>query len=195
MKNSLRKYYWQTALLSLFLLFYLFAGPSFAAEEAENWRETYDLAMRWLNFVIFAAVIVKFGGKPIKSFVGQQKEEIATEIQMLEKDKQEMESKVDDTLKMSDDSKVQLENLKERILAEGQRRKNQIIEDAKNQSELMIEDAKRKVEHRITAARASFKLELVEAATLAALEKLPKAVTSEDHELRLNQFMSSIGEL
>ncbi len=192
MRTSLRKYHWQTALLSLFLLLHLFAGFSFAAEEAGNWRETYDLAMRWLNFVIFAAVIVKFGGKPLKAFVGQQREEVSTEIQLLEKEKQEMKAKVDQTLKMGEDSQVQFEQLRERILAEGHRRKDKIIEEAKSQSTLMIEEAKRKVEHRISAARASFRQELIDAATQVALKKLPEAVTPEDQAVRLEQVMNTI---
>jgi F-type H+-transporting ATPase subunit b len=193
MKLLQRKHLWKIGLFSLVLILYTFAGFSFASEVASNdWRGTYDLVMRWLNFIILAAVIVKFGAKPIKSFIGQQRTEISTEISLLEKEKKEMEAKVDQTLKMGDDRQIEMKNLKKRILTEGERRKYQIIEDAKLQSSLMIEEAKRKVEQRIYAARKNFRKELIDAATDIALQKLPMAITKEDQEKRLAQFLSTI---
>ena len=192
MKKSLRTNYWRIALLCLFLILYCFVSQSFAAEESESWRETYDLVMRWLNFFIFAAIIVKLGKNPIKAFVGQQREEVSTEIQLLEEEQKELKDKVDQTLKMGEESQEQLEQLKDRILAEGQRRKDKILEDAKSQSVLMIEDAKRKSEYRILMARKKFRQELIDAAAEIALKKLPNTVVKEDQDARLNQFMASI---
>ncbi len=180
-------------LLSLMTILYLFAGSTSASEGDPDWRGTYDLVMRWLNFFILIAVIVKFGAKPIKAFTGQQREEVSIEIKQLEKEKQEMETEINQTLKKSEDSQAQFKHIKERILGEGERRKSQIIEDAEFQSNLMIEDAKRKVEHRLQIARRNFHRELVDAATEIALEKLPQTVTKEDQEKRLAQFLNTIG--
>lgn len=192
MKRSLRTHSWRIACLSICLIVYLFAGQSFAAEEHAAWRETYDLVMRWLNFIIFAAIIVKLGGKPLKAFIGKQREEVSTEIELLEKEKKELQAEVDQTVKLGEDSKGKLEELKERILAEGQRRKTTILEEANSQSVLMIEDAKRKAEFRIAAARKNFRKDLIDTATEIALKKLPEAVSIEDQEKRLNQFMAVI---
>lgn len=188
-----RIYIGKIGLLSLIVILYLFAGVCFGSEGSSDWRKTYDLAMRWLNFLIFAGIFIKFGAKPLKSFTGQQRDEISIEILLLEKKKKELAADINQTLKMGEDSQAQFKNLKERILSEGKRRKKQIIEDAQFQSGLMIEEAKRKVEHRLLSARNNFHKELIDAATDLALEKLPQAVTKEDQEKRLDLFLKTIG--
>ena len=195
MKAAILKeiYPWKIVLLSLIVILHLSTGLSFASEGSSEWRGTYDLVMRWLNFFIFAAVIVKFGAKPLKTFTSQQREEVSTEILLLEKEKREMAAKIDQTLKMGEDSRAQFKRLKERIIAEGERHKSQIIDDAKSQSRLMLEEAKRKVEHRLLTARANFRRELVDAAADTTLQRLPLAVTQEDQEKRLAQFLGAIG--
>lgn len=179
-------------LLNLILLIVMFADPSFASEGAGDWRPTYDLAMRWFNFIIFVAVIAKFGAKPLKELIGQQREEISGGIEKLEKQKEEMEAQVRQTLKMGEESRKQLENLRNRILTEGERHKSEIIEEAKLKSALVIQDAKRKVESRILSAKVKFRKQLIDAATEIALHKLPQTVTFEDQEKRLDQFFSTL---
>lgn len=192
MKRALQTYFRQISLFSLFLILVAFSGVAFAAESTGDWRGTYDLVMRWVNFVIFAAIIVKFGAKPLKSFIGQQREDVSIEIELLQKEKNDMQAKVDHTVKKGEESQEQLKKLKERILSEGERHKKEIIDGAKSESALMIEDAKRKVEYRILVARKNFRKDLIDSATDIALKNLPLLVTKDDQEKRLKLFVGAI---
>jgi F-type H+-transporting ATPase subunit b len=58
----------------------LSGSNALAAENTHNWRSTFDLVMRWINFGIIAFFLVKFGRKPIKDFLANRKEEIDHQI-------------------------------------------------------------------------------------------------------------------
>jgi F-type H+-transporting ATPase subunit b len=163
-----------------------------AAESAGHWRETYDLTMRWINFLILVGVIVKYARVPIKNFLKMRKADVEAEIVQLEKEKSEVVARVSTLVKEGEDSQAQLAELKERLLADGQRRKREIIEEAKAHSLLIIEEAKRKVEYQILKARQQFKEALVDAAADLALKRLPVEVKAADQEMMLGLFLQGI---
>ena len=59
-----------------------------ATETTNDWRSTFDLVMRWVNFVIIAFVLVKFGRKPIKDFFSNRREKIDQQIKKYEQQKE-----------------------------------------------------------------------------------------------------------
>ncbi len=63
-------------LLSVVLLH--FSGTIAMATETATapWRETYDLVLRYINFIILVVIIVKYGKEPIKKFLKLQKDDI-----------------------------------------------------------------------------------------------------------------------
>ena len=67
-----------TALLLGLLMLSL---PESAMAGDPGWRPVYDVAMRWVNFLILVAVIVKYGREPIKEFLKQKKEETMAQIE------------------------------------------------------------------------------------------------------------------
>ena len=58
-----------------------------AAETTNGWRPIFDLVMRWVNFVIIAFVLVKFGRKPIKDFLSNRRQAIDRQIKKYEHQK------------------------------------------------------------------------------------------------------------
>jgi hypothetical protein len=71
----------------LCLGFFVGGLPEAAYAADAPWRPTYDMAMRWVNFIILVAVIVKYGKEPIKDFLKLQKSEVVSEISQLEAEK------------------------------------------------------------------------------------------------------------
>ena len=51
------------------LCIHIFGDDTLAAESGGTWRSTYDLIMRWANFLILAFIIFKFGKKPLINFM------------------------------------------------------------------------------------------------------------------------------
>ena len=160
------------------------------AEEAGGWRETYDLVLKWVNFIILASLIVKFARTPLKDFVKGQREKIAADIRKKEKDKNTATAEVEEIKTALNEGEARFKDLKDRIVEQGRKRKEQIVKEAKEQSRQMLAETQKRVENQILEAKKRLKAELVDAAVERALQQLPKEITSEDNQKFLNRFLS-----
>lgn len=178
-------------LIAVFTVLLLCATDALAAETTNNWRPIFDLVMRWVNFVIIAIVLVKFGRKPIKDFLANRKEEIDYRIKKFEKQKKSAEEKIKETTKMLEDSMGRLEKIKQRIVEDGEKRKQQIIAAAQQESRLLLEGTQRKIENQIVEARNLIRSELIESAIALAEKRLPQEITTIDEQKLFDHFMES----
>lgn len=188
------KIYQKTAsIVPLILLLFLFSGvAAYAGEDsAGDWRPLYDKIMSWVNFVIFVIVLVKLAKEPLMGFLRGRKDELAREISRIEEARENATSEIHKTLKSLEESEARFARMKERIVTQGEQRKNEIIEEAKMQSRLMLEAAKRKTESRIHRAKENFRAELVDAAIEIAYKKLPKEINETDNERLIAQFLQT----
>jgi F-type H+-transporting ATPase subunit b len=170
---------------------HFFGYETYAAEETTNWRPTYDLILRWINFGIIVLIFFKYAKTPLMNFLKSQKEKLAEEIKKLEDKKEDMENNVKEMQKALDDSEVHFADFKERIIQQGDRRKQEIIESAKNHSRIMLEDANRRIDSYILSSKNRFKAELIDAAVELAMERLPKEITDEDNKRFIEQYLAS----
>ena len=145
--------------------------------------------MRWLNFVIIAVVLVKFGRKPIKDFLANRREEIDYKIKKFEQQKQAAEDKIEETTKMLENSMVRLEKIKMRIVEEGEKKKHQIIAAAQQESRLLLKGTQHKIENQIVEARNLIRSELIESAMALAEKRLPEEITAIDEQRLFDHFM------
>jgi len=173
------------------LSLHLLGHEAFAAEKSSNWRPMYDLIMRYINFGIIVFVIIKYGKTPIMNFLRGQKEKLAKEIKRLEDEKEDVASQVKEMVKTIDESEERFEELKERIVDQGEKKKAEIIQAAQAHSELMIVDAKRRIESHFLQAKNDFRAELIDTAVDLALERFPKEMTPEDDEKFTREFLTS----
>ena len=177
--------------MAVVLSLHLLGHEAFAAEESSNWRPIYDLIMRYINFGIIVFVIIKYGKAPIMNFLRGQKEKLAEEIKRLEDEKEDVASQVKEMVKTIDESEERFEELKERIVDQGEKKKAEIIQAAQAHSELMIVDAKRRIESHFLQAKNDFRAELIDTAVDLALERFPKEMTPEDDEKFTREFLTS----
>jgi F-type H+-transporting ATPase subunit b len=174
------------ALLGILLL------STTAAAAEPGWRPIYDKVMLWINFFIFVFLAVKFGKKPLLHFLQGQKDEVADHIHRLQKQKNALEAQINKTHTMIEDSSVRFEQIKSRIMEDGERSKQKIIEDAKAQGKNMIEVEKLKATNQITQAKDQFMAELVDEASALAQKRLPSEINDSDHNNLLGLFLSNI---
>ena len=90
-----------------------------------------------------------------------------------------------------DESQERFAELKERIVHQGEKKKQEIVKEAHNLSEVMIEDAKRKIEYQILQARNTIRAQMLDAAIDLAMERLPREITDEDNEKFIDQYIAS----
>ena len=162
-----------------------------AAETTKNWRSTFDLVMRWLNFVIIAFVLVKFGRKPIKDFFANRRQEIDHQIKKYEQQKEAAEEKIAEAIQMLNNSIARFEKIKKRIVEDGEKKKQQIIEGARQESRILLEGTKQKIENQIREAINLIRSELIDSAIALAEKRLPEEITAVDEQKLLDHFMES----
>jgi F-type H+-transporting ATPase subunit b len=165
------------------------AGTTFAAEEAPQWRGTYDIIMRWLNFLILAGVIVKFSRTPLANFLKHRREETQAEIDLLEEEKGRLKAQVSETIAAGKVSSDRLVQLKERIVTQGKQKRRHLIEDAKRQRNQMLEDTRRKVGGLINAARREVADNLIDTAFDMAVKRLPGEIADTDNVRFIEEYM------
>lgn len=165
----------------------LAATMAFASEGGGGWRDIYDIVMKWVNFFILSFLLYKFLGGPLKNFFSKQKAELARQIEVLEKEKEEKIKSIDAARKEFEGSEDRLAALKEKIIHRGKMQKEALIQTAQEQSRLMLENAQRKVAFRIEQAKANFRVELIDTAIDTAIKHLPSHMTDQDN-LRLLQL-------
>jgi F-type H+-transporting ATPase subunit b len=175
-------------LLSLHVLGY----DAVAAEKGSSWRPTYDLILRWINFGIIVFLAVKYGKTPIMNFLRGQKEKLAQEIKRLEDKKQGITADIEETLKTIDESEVRFAELKERIVRQGEQKKDAIIQTSQTQSKTMIEDAKRRIDTHFIQAKNTFRAEMIDMAIDLAMERFPKEITAEDNEKLTVEYLTLV---
>jgi len=175
------------------IVWLLVGQNALAGEEGGNWRSTYDMVMLWVNFCILAFVIVKFGKGPIMNFLRGQKEDIAREIHEMEEEKGKAAALSAETRKTLEESESRFEDLKAKIVQQGERKKQEIIEDARRHSQIMMEMAKQRVENQILVAKQAVKGELVDMAVQLATRQLPKMITEEDNQRLFDACLTAVG--
>ena len=162
-----------------------------AANNSEDWRPVFDLVMRWLNFGIIVFILIKYARTPIKDFLLSRREEVAREIEMLEGKKEAANKKIQDAARMLDESEVRFAIVKERIIQEGEAKKQKLIEDAKHESKILLESTMKKIDNQLLDAQRAIKSELVDTAISLAMKRLPDEITAEDNNNFTNQFLTS----
>ena len=163
--------------------------PNTAIAADPSWRPYYDVALRWINFIILVAVIVKYAREPIKDFFKHRKADVASQIDQLDHEKERILEQIKAAEKRGIENQARLTELKKRLVAQGETRKQQLIQQAKQQSTIMIEETRRKMENRIVQAKASLKMELLDLAIDQAIAKLPGEITEGDNQRLLDDYM------
>ena len=170
---------------------HLLGSEASAADNSGNWRPVFDLVMRWLNFGIIVFILVKYARTPIKDFLLSRREEVAREIETIEEKKEEANKKIQDAVRILDESEVRFARIKKRIIQEGQTKKQKIIEDAQQESKILLKSTMKKIETQLLDAKRAFKSELVDTAISLAMKRLPDEITTEDNRKLTNQFLDS----
>lgn len=175
----------------LFTVFVLSAEPALAQEEAaSDWRSTYDVILMWINFLILFGVLYKFLKDPFKDFIRGRKYEMEKELKKAEEQKQMAEEKIRESREMLEQGKARFERMQQRIIEQGEKKKEQIIAGAEEQSSFMLSEAKRKIDSQIIRARNEFREELVDKAFEMAMERISEEISDEDEKRFIERYIS-----
>jgi F-type H+-transporting ATPase subunit b len=170
--------------------FHFLGLEALASEGSGGWRPIYDEILLWINFGIIAFVFVKYGKTPLMNFLQGRKEKIAREIERVEQKKEKAADKIKEIQKVIDESEVRFAELKERIVRQGERKKQEIIDSAQQQSKMMLKDARRRIDSQFDQAKSTFKAELIDTAIELAMQRLPHEITDEDNDKFTDHYLA-----
>ena len=171
------------------------ATEALGAEASVNWRPTYDIVMRWLNFGILVVLFFRYARKPLTAFLNGQSRQIEENVKRFEEEKEAIKTRVNELLKERKEGRENLQRIKERFISQGELKKQKIIDDAKKESHLLLENAKRKIEYEIMSAREKLQIEIVDQSIDLALQKLPQLMTDQDTQNSLKMYFDGIHSL
>jgi len=170
----------------------LTAVDALGAENGSHWRETYDIAMRWINFAILVFLFIKFVKTPLMNFLHTRGSGLEKDITDLENEKKKAEAKSRETLELIEKGEARIEEIKEKIINLGKDERERIINEARSRSQYMLEEMKKRVGGQIFQARRDFRAELVDEAIALAMEKLPQEITEKDNQNFIGSYLESL---
>jgi F-type H+-transporting ATPase subunit b len=153
---------------------------------------TYDLALRWINFLLLVFLLYKYGRGPIAAFIHKKQDEIAESISRLEEKKGVLREECQTARRKLEASRSRLAEVHERILRQGEVQKASLIATAERESELLIENTRRKVAGQVIQARKQLQAEVIDAAIGIAVERLPEVIGPQDLRLQEDRFVAAI---
>ena len=179
----------------LFMVMLATATEAFGADTSANWRPTYDIVMRWLNFGILIVLFFRYARKPLAAFLNGKSSQIQENIKRVEKEKEAIKKRVNELQRERKEGREHLQQIRDRVISQGKRKKQKIIDDAKKESRLLLESAKQKIGHEITSARDKLQAEMVDRSIELAMQKLPRLMTDHDTQNSLKLYLDGIHSL
>lgn len=190
MNKILRTILW-SALVSGGILLFFSVVPAWAGDGTREWRPIYDVIMRWINFGILAYFLVKVVGPILVNFLSDQQADIRSKIEKTQKEKDDIIAKLKEAKESLENSGPRLEEIRSRIVEQGEIRKREIIEDANEQSRLMMKNARLRIDNMIGQARQKLVVELLDMAMEKAVERLPGEITEEDNQRLVEKYLNA----
>jgi F-type H+-transporting ATPase subunit b len=178
----------------MWLLAILLVGVASTGHAAADgdWRPTYDLVMRWINFLILAAVIVKFGRRPIADMLNGRRTQISDQIEKLENERKAALARVAEAEAMLDDSHDRFVTITERLTAQGEKRHQQLVAEARQESQRLMNEARQRIAGEARRAADLLRSELVDVAIDQAHERLRAEVSPSDNQQFANDFIRQL---
>ncbi|MEW6388002.1 MAG: ATP synthase F0 subunit B [Thermodesulfobacteriota bacterium] len=170
------------------------AGASEAGHGGVSPAMVTDLIWRTVNFLIFAAILVKLVSRPAKEFFAKRSQDIALSL----KDLEEQKAAAAQALKEAEAQLAQVAAEREKIIrqyqAEGEAEKAKILEKAEMVAARIKEMAALTIEQESKKAAQELKQEAVAKATQMAEDLLKKKITHADHERLVEDYLHKVVE-
>ncbi|MFW6334941.1 MAG: hypothetical protein ACOC0W_06680 [Desulfosalsimonas sp.] len=166
-----------------------------AAGSGAEWRPVYDTIMLWVNFGILVFLLYRYGREPFKNFLHSQSVQISDEINKAENKKNEIQEKIDETRQQMEKSDERYEQIKARIIKDGEKLRQSIVDDAREQARLMLERERKNAQRRMAQARKQLLVELADSATDRAEQKLPQEINQDDQSRMIDFYLDNVDRM
>jgi F-type H+-transporting ATPase subunit b len=176
--------------LAVSFAFLSIASASGGEEAVPLWR---DYLWKIINFGILFAVLYKFGKKPIASFLKQRTELIEKTLKEAKEAKelaQKALQEVEERFKTKDKEIAEILSISTHP---GEEVRDRLIDEGNSLKEKIFEQAKVNIDYELKHAKEAIKAEAVEVAMELAEKKLKEKLTKTEQERLLEESLMKIG--
>ena len=177
----------------------LLAGVAAASEAAHGGghggaspEKIQDLIWRTVNFVVFAAILVKLVAKPAKKFFAQRSQDVATTLEEAEARQAAAEAAV----KAAEARLAEVANERQKVIqqfmAEGEMEKAKILDKANQVAARLKEMAVMTIEQETKKAAQGLKEEVVGLATQMATDMIKEKATKADQQGLVEEYLKKV---
>jgi len=174
----------------------LLAGAAAAAEAGGHGgispEKIQDMIWRTVNFVVFAAILIKLLAKPAKNFFAQRSQGVAQSLEDLEAKKAAAQAAVKEAEVRLDAVAKEREAILQQYLAEGENEKAKILDKANAVAERLKEMARVSIEQETKKAAQSLKEEVVDQATQLAMDLIKEKATYADQQGLVEEYLKKV---
>jgi F-type H+-transporting ATPase subunit b len=178
----------------------LLTGVAAASEAAHGGHggvspeKIQDLIWRTVNFVVFAAILIKLVAKPAKNFFSQRSEDVATTLEDLEAKQAAAAAAVAAAEARLAEVAKEREKIIQQYMAEGEMEKAKILDKANLVAERLKEMATLTIEQETKKAAQNLKEEVVGLATQMATDMIKEKATSADQQGLVEEYLKKVVE-
>jgi len=172
---------------------YLMIPEAMAEEDSGSSRKIWDNILLWINFGILVFFFMKYGRKPLMDVIKSARSKIRKEMDEVNGKLGNAKSLVNTETEKLKDVESHVQELRKAILEMGEKDRSRIIQEGNMTAEKMIQDAKAFAKYRMTMARKALSDEMVDMAIGIAEERITEGITGKDHDILVNQFITSLG--
>jgi len=153
-----------------------------------------DFIWRTVNFLVFAAILIKLVAKPAKAFFAQRTSDIGESFEELEAKKAEAEAALKAAETRLAEVGAEREKLMAQFQAEGEAEKAKIIEKAHMVAARIKDMAAHSIAQEFKKASQELKREVAEQATQMAEELIKKEITFADQTKLVEEYLQKVVE-
>ncbi|MBP1714432.1 MAG: atpF [Deltaproteobacteria bacterium] len=157
----------------------------------------FSSAVIWqiIAFVLLIVILSRFAKKPLASFLSRRQAEVQSAIEQSARKKEEAEVLLSEWQRKVNSLNQEVEELHQRIRAEGEAEQKKIVSRAKEEGERIRQQAGVITEQEVAKARAALKKEMVDLSVALAEKLLKEAIKPQDQERLIREYIGKVREL
>ena len=171
------------------------AADLWAAGGGEKGGFSSQVIWQIISFVLLIVLLSRFVKKPLAAFLSRRQAEVQNAIEQSARKKEEAEVLLAEWQRKVDSLNREIQDLHQRIRAEGEAEQKKIVSRAKEEGEKIRQQAGVIAEQELGKARAALKKEMVDLSVELAEKLLKEAIQPQDQERLIREYIGKVREL
>lgn len=155
----------------------------------------YEFAWAIINFLVLLAILYKLFYKQVLQFMENRRSEIVHNISEAEQARAEANSLLSEYREKLAGAEQDAQEILARATRTGEEGRVKLLEQGRDEAAVLLEKARAEIQQERDEALATLRKEVATLAVMAAGKILGRAVSRDDHERLVHQFLDEVGEI